>query len=102
MMSSPPPPAMNSYIPSPTPTPGPFMGLKGTTDAPSSYSQPWIVTQSELLRYAASFAGLVLWIMFVLLQDYWINGDLTLCRDQDRSIHYRSFRFVWKSEDHDE
>ncbi|KAI3330620.1 hypothetical protein F4824DRAFT_331632 [Ustulina deusta] len=54
-----------------SPTPTPFL-----TSSPesSSINRPWVITQSDSSRVGASFSGLVLWIVAVLLQDYWING----------------------------
>ncbi|KAI0403092.1 hypothetical protein F4802DRAFT_324322 [Xylaria palmicola] len=54
-----------------SPSPTPFL-----TSSPQSTSinRPWVITQSDSSRLHASFCGLVLWIIVVLLQDYWING----------------------------
>ncbi|KAI2632828.1 hypothetical protein GGS21DRAFT_491333 [Xylaria nigripes] len=55
-----------------TPTPTPF--LTDSSPESSSINRPWIITQSHSSHFRASFAGLVLWVAIVLLQDYWING----------------------------
>ncbi|KAJ8109154.1 hypothetical protein ONZ43_g6211 [Nemania bipapillata] len=54
-----------------SPSPTPFL-----TSSPesSSINRPWVITQSDSSHLKASFAGLVLWITLVLLQDYWMNG----------------------------
>ncbi|KAI1632343.1 hypothetical protein F4809DRAFT_656566 [Biscogniauxia mediterranea] len=58
--------------PTPTPTPTEAPAAAAT----SSLDRPWMITRSVAARppAASSFAGLVLWLGVVLVQDYWING----------------------------
>ncbi|KAI1411409.1 hypothetical protein F5Y13DRAFT_200978 [Hypoxylon sp. FL1857] len=37
-------------------------------------SRPWVVPVSKGARSESSFFGLVMWIAFVLVLDYWVNG----------------------------
>ncbi|KAI1140682.1 hypothetical protein F5Y05DRAFT_282340 [Hypoxylon sp. FL0543] len=41
----------------------------------TSASRPWVIPVSQGARYeSSSFFGLVMWIVFVLVLDYWMNG----------------------------
>ncbi|KAI0019095.1 hypothetical protein F4780DRAFT_780799 [Xylariomycetidae sp. FL0641] len=62
-------------------TPTPFFDSSARAPVPlastTSADRPWVITRSAAGRSRggrASFSGLVLWFVFVLFQDYWLNG----------------------------
>ncbi|OTA87547.1 hypothetical protein M434DRAFT_375440 [Hypoxylon sp. CO27-5] len=40
----------------------------------TSASRPWVIPVSQGVRSESSFFGLVMWIAFVLILDYWMNA----------------------------
>ncbi|KAH9994739.1 hypothetical protein F4779DRAFT_217407 [Xylariaceae sp. FL0662B] len=63
------------------PIPTPFLDSNGNDTGgagitTTSAYRPWVVTSAGANNHsrASSFAGLVLWIALLLMQDYWTNG----------------------------
>ncbi|KAH9895514.1 hypothetical protein F4778DRAFT_783871 [Xylariomycetidae sp. FL2044] len=56
------------------PSPTPFFESNLPDPTATSMNRPWMVTASGAGHTRTSYAGLVLWIIFVLFQDYRING----------------------------
>ncbi|KAI1323955.1 hypothetical protein F5Y16DRAFT_326226 [Xylariaceae sp. FL0255] len=63
-----------TLTPPPPPSPMPTSSLTGNPSS-SSFTRPWVLTQSRSSHLEASYSGLVLWIAVVLLQDYLANGQ---------------------------
>ncbi|KAI0384375.1 hypothetical protein F5Y04DRAFT_277746 [Hypomontagnella monticulosa] len=60
---------------SPTPTPSAFLETSQAAEVTAtSTSRPWVIPVSPAARSEPSFFGLVLWIAWVVLLDYWVNG----------------------------